>query len=785
MSDHAIPRWWADRRLSTKGIVVVAVPLLIFLGSVALLYRASEAEASAQEDVRVTIAIQTDMHAVHALLADAASGVRGYLLTGQPQFLEPYRAAEVALPPVIRRLRSLIRDAEASRRLDRVEVLTATKRRGLAALLAQRGGGVAMLGRPEVLAALESNKAVLDELRDEIERIQARERVLLAERQARADAVRRRALLLMGMVTLAGVGGSVFAVFLFSSGIVRRVHRLRESAARLGRGEPLPPLPPARDELGELAERMAEAGALLRAREQALREGEERLRLVVEGVRDYGIFALDPDGNVASWNTGAERIKGWRADEILGRHFSIFYPEEERGTRPGHNLEAARRHGRAEDEGWRVRKDGARFWANVVITPLHDDAGVLRGFSKVTRDITERRQTEEAVQAARREAEAASAAKSAFLSRTSHELRTPLNAILGFAQLLELDARDPAPTEQEAVAQILQAGRHLLALIDEVLDIARIESGQFAVALEATPVADVVAEAIALTRPLAAEGGVMVTATVADDLRARADRRRLLQALLNLLSNAIKFNHAGGRVDVRAAVEGNGSGADAVVIEVADDGIGIEPDLVQRLFEPFQRLGRGAETRDGTGLGLTLSRSLMRAMGGDITYRRRDDAPSGSVFRLTVPRDDAVPARRHAESPAETATAMSLAVGPTILLIEDNLANVRLIERLVARAAPGAALLSAMQATLGVQLARQHAPALVLVDLHLPDRPGTWVLDQLAALPSRPAVFVLTADVPAAAVGTLKGRADRVFTKPVDVAALVRAMHEQLAARVA
>ena len=617
--------WWADRPLSTKALIVIALPLLIFLGSVASLARMGEAEERAREAVRVTIAIQTDVHEVHALVAEATAGTRGYLLTGDARRLGAYREAEASLPVVLTRLRALVRDAEARRHLDRITVLADVSRRELGEAIA--AGPVE--GRRSAGAGAERTA---DALRAAIAALQRRERVLLAERQARADAVRRRALVVTAVAYAAGIGGSLVAVLLLSSGIVRRVRALREAAARLGRGEPLPMIADARDEVGELAARMVEASTLLRQREQALRESEERFRLVIEGVRDYGIFALDADGRVASWNAGAERIKGWRADEIIGHHFSCFYPDDDRPHRPDHNLAQARRDGRVEDAGWRVRKDGTRFFADVVITALRDESGVLRGYSKVTRDITERRLAEQAVETARREAEAASAAKSLFLSRMSHELRTPLNAILGFGQLLQLDPRPRPADEREAVARILDAGRHLLSLIDEVLDIGLIERGDFELVPDVVPLADVVTEAVALTQPQARDAQVCVQATVDPTLAVHADRRRLLQVLLNLCANAIKYNRAGGHVMLHATRE------DArVTLTVIDDGIGVEPALADRLFQPFERLGAAARERPGTGLGLALSRTLVRAMGGDLRYAPRDDGMHGATFTLTLP----------------------------------------------------------------------------------------------------------------------------------------------------
>ncbi|HEY6964367.1 MAG TPA: CHASE3 domain-containing protein, partial [Erythrobacter sp.] len=291
--------WWANRPLATKGLVVVALPLLIFFGSVAVLLAIGRMEAEAEQDVRLTIAIQTDVNEVHAILAEASSGVRGYLLTGEPRFLEPYERAEETLPQVFARLNASIRDAEAAARLARIEALAGQKRDGLTVLLAERKDvGSGAIDRIAIARGLAANKRVLDALRAEIEGMQQRERELLSARQERLDRVRSSGLVATGILMLAGLGGSLFAVFLFSSGIVRRIQRLERDAVLLAQGEALTAQQAGGDEIGLLAERMTEASELLRAREQALREGEERFRLVIEGVRDYGIFMLDTEGHV-------------------------------------------------------------------------------------------------------------------------------------------------------------------------------------------------------------------------------------------------------------------------------------------------------------------------------------------------------------------------------------------------------------------------------------------------------------------------------------------------------
>ncbi len=783
MSAARITRWWANRPLATKGLVVVALPLLIFLGSVAVLLAISRTEADAEQDVRLTIAIQTDVNEVHALLAEASSGVRGYLLTGEPRFLEPYERSERSLAEVFDRLDSAIRDAEAAARLARIKALAGQKRNGLAGLLTARERTAGVPDPVAVAAGLAANKQVLDGLRAEIEGMQARERELLAARQQRLDRVRSNGLLATGILMLAGLGGSLFAVFLFSSGIVRRVQRLERGAVLLAQGEALTAgdegLDGGRDEIGQLADRMDEASRLLRAREQALREGEERFRLVIEGVRDYGIFALDTAGHVVSWNTGAERIKGWRSDEIMGRHFSVFYPGDAGRERSMRNLEDAVAEGRVEDEGWRVRKDGTQFWANVVITALYDETGALRGFSKVTRDITERRRAEEALEIARQEAETASAAKSLFLSRMSHELRTPLNAILGFAQLLDLDRHAGVGQDRNSIDQILRAGRHLLALIDEVLDIARIEAGKLGLAIAPTMLPTVIEEAVGLSRPQAENRGVTILCEADSLPPIAADPRRLLQVLLNLLSNAIKYNREAGTVVLRASHR-----ADLVRIEVIDSGIGIEADQAGQLFQPFTRLGAAAVRSEGTGLGLSLSRALVEAMDGAIGYSPRGDGREGACFWVELPVSgeplaDGAPLGEPAPAAALPASSA------TILLIEDNLANTQLIEAVIARHWPDIRLLNAMQARIGRDLALLQQPDLVLLDLHLPDHDGDWVLAHLRReMPHLP-VILLTADAIAAQADWSECGARAVVTKPIDVQRLVGEMERALAERVA
>ncbi|MGB3472481.1 MAG: PAS domain S-box protein [Erythrobacter sp.] len=624
-------RLWTDRPLAFKGLVVVALPLAILLGSLVSLYFASTAETRAEDDVRRAFAIQRDIYQVHALLAEAATGVRGYALTGEERFLDPYRKAEAELPLALERLDLSIEDEVVSRYFVDLLRVTDEKRESLKATV-----DLARLPEPapadEVEAALIANKLALDTVRREIERIQQREAVVLDERRALVDAVRSRFFALTAVSGLVGLLGSLAAVYLFSTGIVRRVNRLEANADLLARGERLIDLPPDADEIGRLSSRLAGASALLREREDDLRASEERFRLVIDRVRDYGIFTLDTEGVVTSWNLGAERIKGWKAEEILDQRFSRFYPEETRDFLPDQMLQRARADGSAEDEGWRVRKDGTRFWANVVITALRDENGDLRGFAKVTRDMTERRRSEEALQLAREEAEAANLAKSEFLSRTSHELRTPLNAILGFGQLLEIDLDKLSEPHQEAVERITKAGRHLLSLINDLLDITSIEAGGADLDIASIDVGEALEEARDLAEPIVASAGLSFDLSVPEmPLGVIADRRRLIQIVLNLIGNAAKYNVSGSLVRLGARPTNDG----AVIFFVDDDGPGVAASDVSRLFTAFDRLGQNKRTKtEGTGLGLALSKSLVLSMGGEIDYTPLNP---GARFAFSLP----------------------------------------------------------------------------------------------------------------------------------------------------
>ena len=398
------------------------------------------------------------------------------------------------------------------------------------------------------------------------------------------------------------------------------------------------------------------ASAIERARlHQAERRSEERFRLLVEGVEDYAIFMLDPEGRIASWNAGAQRLKGYTADEIIGTSFVRFYePDDQAQGVPERGLAAAREAGSFHATGWRVRRDGSRFWADVVITAIRDeDDGHLLGYAKVTRDLSERRRAEEALVAAKEAAEAANAAKSRFLATMSHEIRTPINAMLGYTDLLDMGLEGAVTEGQRAqLARVRASGRHLLGLVNEVLDLAKIEADQLRVERVRASASDAVATALALVYPQAAARSLAVaTRCVAGaDAAYLADPHRVEQVLANLLSNAVKFTPPGGRLDVACGLTERpdprarlaGDARCWCFVRVGDTGPGIAPEHHDAVFDPFVQAGpaTGAGSpytrqHGGTGLGLTISRRLARLMGGDLTL---DSAPgAGATFTLWLP----------------------------------------------------------------------------------------------------------------------------------------------------
>jgi PAS domain S-box-containing protein len=385
-----------------------------------------------------------------------------------------------------------------------------------------------------------------------------------------------------------------------------------------------------------------------RAHEEELRRSEERFRLLIEGVRDYAIFMLDANGRVATWNVGAQRIKGYTASEVIGQHFSIFYPDEARESGwPEHELQVAGEKGSFVDTGWRLRKDGTTFWANVTITTLRDHNGHLLGYAKLTRDLTESKRVEamesanqqrdemlDAERSARMAAQRATRVKDEFLATLSHELRTPLSAILGWTQVLLRGESPKGPDEQKRAIEVIDRNaRAQIQLIDDLLDLSRIMTGKIRLDLHQISFAGVVEAAVDSATPTADAKGIRLKAILgATQDVVSADGARLQQVVWNLLTNAIKFTPKGGQVQVLLQRVNS-----HLELNVSDTGIGIPASYLPHVFDRFsQKDSSTTRAFGGLGLGLAICKQLVELHGGMIRAASQGEG-MGATFSVQLP----------------------------------------------------------------------------------------------------------------------------------------------------
>ena len=540
-----------------------------------------------------------------------------------------------------------------------------------------------------------------------------------------------------------------------------------------------------------LADDAGKADGTTEVRRQKALLKTEALQNAILTSANFSIIATDEKGIIQLFNVGAERMLGYMAAEVVNKinPSDIHDPQEvmaraqalslELATpiTPGFEALAFKASRGIEDiyELTYICKDGSRFPAIVSITALRDDYGDIIGYLLIGTDNSVHKQVELELNEAMAVAEKANLAKSDFLSSMSHELRTPLSAILGFAQLIESGSPAPTPSQSRSVDQILQAGWYLLELINEILDLALIESGKLSLSLEPISLAEVMHECQAMIEPQAQKRGISVAFPQFECAYfVKADRTRVKQVLINLLSNAIKYNKVGGTVVVDCTASTPGR----IRICVKDSGEGLTPDKLTQLFQPFNRLGKEANVEEGTGIGLVVCRRLIELMGGVIGVE--STVGVGSVFWIELnltaePQPAAGAAEPTAVARAQVQADVQLR---TLLYVEDNPANLMLVEDLIARR-PDIRLLSAADGNRGIEIARASRPDVILMDINLPGISGIQALKILRADPATAHIPVVALSANAIPRDIEKGLAAgffRYLTKPIKVNEFMEAL---------
>jgi len=492
-----------------------------------------------------------------------------------------------------------------------------------------------------------------------------------------------------------------------------------------------------------------------RRQEEALRQSEEQFRLLVESVKDYAIFLLDPNGRILTWNAGAAAIHGCAASEALNTHFSRFFtPEDIAAGRPAQELARALKDGHVEDQGWRLRADASLFWADVILTPVRDARGALRGFAKVTRDLSEQRRLTELEHASRRMSE--------FLAMLAHELRNPLAPIRNAVSILQMQ-RELSPQLLQIRDIVARQTGHLTRLVDDLLDVGRIVTGKILLKNEEIDYRNVVQASVEAAAPLIGERGHRLSVTLPDEpLLMTGDATRLAQALQNLLNNAARYTPDGGRIELAVRLDA----AAGIITTVTDSGVGIASDALERIFELFvQEAAMRSPNDSGLGIGLSLARMLIEQHGGMLSAHS-DGAGQGSTFSVRLPlRRDA-----RGAGPAASGVARQPVARLRVLVVDDNRDAADSMVALLGLLGHDAC--AAYDAAHALNKAGEFVPQLALLDLNMPGADG---FSALRSLRERPAL----ADLYVAAMtgygqksdrdNTVAAGFDAHLTKPVDM----------------
>ncbi len=686
-------RAWSDLPLRRKGVVVVAIPLvaLVVAGGSFLLVQHSSGRAD--RELHATLELRSQILEVRALLVDAETGVRGYLLVGRDAFLTPYFTARERLPGALGRLGSMVQDeAEQADRAARVAQMSERRLDILDTLRRTRPTG----GAPTVeqTQALAQGRLVAQSVRGILEQMEEHEAGRLAEQLVRAEGVRRYAFLVVVLCLLLGLVGGIVAALLFSSGVVDRVGRVEASARRLAAGEPPLVARDDRDELGELSRAIERTGIRLREREHELREAKEFLESLV-AASPAVVFQMSPDTlRIKYLSPNVERILGYTTEEMTGSSAFVLeriHPDDRPDVERVLGDLIAAGGGQAEVEYRFRHADGTYLWVH---SPVHlqgqEGEWMLVGH---VLDISDRREMQRL--------------KDEFVSVVSHELRTPLTSIRGALGLLASGAIGELSERGQRMLDIaVHNTDRLIRLINDILDIERMESGRVEMDPRDHDVRDLMEQGADVMQAMADEHTVTLR-VLPVEAPVHADADRVLQTITNLLSNAIKFSEPGGAVHLEA--EQNGG---QVLFRVRDEGRGIPPSKIPTIFERFTQVDASdSREKGGTGLGLAICKKIVERHGGRIWLD--SEVGRGTTVSFTLPTQRGRPLRGRGE----------------ILVCDDDTdVRDRLIADIGSRGFHVTAVGSGMEA---LQMARERRPDVILLDLVMPGQNGWEVLEEL------------------------------------------------------
>jgi PAS domain S-box-containing protein len=743
----------ASRRIIA---VLVAAALLAALGVFASFWYLKQVEKASLAREHTALVLSKANELQNELNASETS-VRGYLLTGDESFLEPYLAKRGGFTGRARDLRELALVPEVAQHMAVLGPLVDERIANLDLVTARyRNQGAAAA---VALVTSGEGQRLTDSIRTEIGSIRTIEEDTLARREAAVDASLRR---MLTVLVLFSVFWLLLAV-LFAYLIYREGQQQRQNSLHL--------------ETARVLEVQEEANQQLRQANDTLLVSEQKLAVTLNSIGD-AVIATDAQGNVELLNPLAEKLTGWARQEATGRPIGeIFHIVNEETREPTLNpVEATLAQGTAHDMANHtivVARDGRECAIADSCAPIRDRDGSVVGAVLVFRDVTERNRLDKLLRLnndelgrARTVAEEANLAKSEFLSSMSHELRSPLNAVLGFAQLMKSDSPPPTADQQASIDQILHAGWHLLKLIDEILDLTRIESGQVPLSLEPVPLEAVLVECRGMVEPPARERHLKLDFPPSEvPYFVRADKTRVTQVLVNLLSNAVKYNSDQGTIKVRCAETAPGR----VRVSVGDTGAGLSPPQLEQLFQAFNRLGQEAGGVEGTGIGLVVARQLVELMGG--TMGVESTVGAGSVFWFELSSVAAPSLKESAPSAVPVNQRAGSGRRHTLLYVEDNPANLQLVEQIIERH-PDLRLLTAVSGHAGIAVARESQPDAILMDINLPDISGLEALRLLRAYPGTshiPIVAVSANAMPRDIKKGLDAGFFRYITKPIMV----------------